>query len=178
MSNAQRRRRSRKHVTKASLTSAIEREGRRLVGLARGLGEEGASRPVVDGWSGRDVIAHCIYWQGMMARLMGAELPPPQWISRTESEADLGRDEVNRRAVEHYRPFQLEGVLADFLFTAVLVRDIVAGMNEENLGIEAGEPWPDGTLVWEAISGETYEHWHEHADRLEAALNSPARARS
>ena len=106
----------------------------------------------------------------------GPPLPPPNWISRTQNEAALGTDELNRRTVEHYRHASFEAVLGDFEFTADLVRRIVAEMKEENLMLPAGEPWAEGTLVWEAILGESHGHWLQHADELEAALGrGPAR---
>lgn len=161
-------------VRKADVIGPIEREGERLLRLARDLGEEGATRPLVDDWSVRDVVAHCVYWQGMLARMMGAPLPLPNWIPRWQSEHQLGTDDLNRLTVEHYRALPFKGVLDDFHFTAGLVRTIVDEMKEENLMLPAGEPWGADTPVWKAIGGETHGHWKEHADELEVRL---ARAR-
>ncbi len=158
-----------RRVTKADVIGPIERERERILRLARDLGEERASRPLEGGWSVRDVVAHCVYWQGMLARMMGAPLPPPSWIPRWQSEEQLGTDELNRLTVEHYRTFPYETLLSDFRFTADLVERIVDEMKEENLVLEAGHPWDPGTPVHEAIAGETHGHWKEHADRLEAA---------
>lgn len=103
MSKAQRRRDERKRVTKQDVIKPLEREGTRLIRLARDLDEEGVARPLVGGWSVRDVIAHCVYWQGMLSRMMGAPLPTPNWLPKFTAEADLGEDEVNRRTVEDRR---------------------------------------------------------------------------
>ena len=170
MSNAQRRRGAQKRVRKKDVTGPIERESARLLRIVAELGEERASRPLVAGWSVRDVIAHCVYWQGMLARMMGAPLPHPNWLPLAADEAELGRDELNRRTVEHYATFSVDSVVADFVFTAGLVRRIVNEMQEENLMVEAGAPWAERTPVWEAIGGETHAHWKEHADEIEAAL--------
>jgi hypothetical protein len=158
-----------KRVKKADVTAAIDRERARLVGIARELGEERSTKPFLDGWSVRDVIAHCVYWQGMLARLMGVrELPPPNWIPRWQSEQELGTDELNRLTVEHFRPFPFEEVLNDFAFTADLVRHVVDEMKEENLMLPAGDPWGPEAQVWQAIASETHDHWKEHADAIEA----------
>ncbi len=163
-----------KGVKKADVTAAIEREGGRLLRIAADLGEERASAPAIDGWSVRDVLAHCIYWQGMLARLMGVRtLPPPNWIPRWQSEQELGTDELNRLTVDHYRPMAFDRVVEDFRFTADLVRKVVEEMQEENLMLPAGDPWGADTLVWQAIASETHEHWREHADAIGAAMKAP-----
>jgi hypothetical protein len=160
-------------VTKAEVAGAIDREADRLLRLARELGEERASTPVLDGWSVRDVVAHCVYWQGTLARLMGVRnLPPPAWIPRWQSEQELGTDELNRLTVEHYRRSPFDAVLDDFRFTAALVRRVVDEMKEENLMLPAGDPWGQDSLVWQAIASETHEHWREHADAIEVLLEA------
>jgi hypothetical protein len=162
-----------KRVRKADVIEALDREGARLIGLAKDLGEERASRPAVDSWSVRDVIAHCVYWQGMLARLMGVrDLPPPSWIPRWQSEQELGEDELNRLTVEHFRRYPFEDLLREFSFTADLVRRVVSEMKEENLMLPAGDPWGPDSLVWQAIASETHAHWKEHADAVEGAVKA------
>lgn len=166
---------TRKSVKKADVVGPIEREGARLLRIARDLGEERASRPVMDGWSVRDVIAHCVYWQGMLARMMGVRaLPPPSWIPRWQSEQQLGTDELNRLTVEHYRAVAFGSVLEDFRFTADLVKGVIDAMKEENLTLPAGDPWGPDALVWQAIASETHDHWKEHADMIELAIKAGA----
>src|SRR5262249_15572226 len=69
-------------IRRSDVTAALDHEGARLISLVRRLGEERASQRAVGDWSPRDVVAHCIYWQGMLARMMGAQLMPPTWIPR------------------------------------------------------------------------------------------------
>lgn len=160
-------------MTRADVAAAIDRESARLLGLMRELGEERGSQPISGGWSVRDVVAHCIYWQGMLARLMGVrDLPPPSWIPRWQSEQDIGEDELNRLTVEHYRTAPWDTVISDFRFTAALVRRVVDGMKEENLTLPAGEPWGADAKVHQAIASETHAHWKEHTDAIEAALGA------
>ena len=159
-------------IRKADVSGPIDRESARMLRIARELGEERASKPLEGGWSVRDVVAHCVYWQGMLARMMGAPLPPPSWIPRWQSEEQVGTDELNRLTVEHYRTFPYETLLADFRFTTDLVRRIVEEMKEENLIVEAGQPWGAGTKVHEAIAGETHDHWKEHLDAIEVAVKA------
>ncbi len=161
-------------VTKDEVLAPIERERDRLLAIARDLGAERAAATVIGEWSVRDVIAHCVYWQGMLARMMGAPLPPPSWIPRWQSENEVGGDELNRLTVEHYRRLPFSTLLADFAFTADVVGKIVREMKEENLLLGAGAPWEPGTRVWQAIAGESSEHCREHADAIEAALGAAA----
>ncbi len=155
---------------KADVLAALDREQARLIVLLEELGPERAGDVVVGEWSARDVVAHCVYWTGMLARMMGARLMPPSWVPRWQSEHEVGTDELNRLTVDHYRRGPLETLLADFRFTARAVRDIVAGMKEENLVLPAGVPWESGTTVAQAISGESHGHWKEHADELATVL--------
>lgn len=159
-----------KRVRKKDVAGAIDKEKKRLLSIVRKLRPEEAARPLIDGWSAQDVVAHCVYWQGMLARMMGAPLPPPSWIPRTTTERELGTDELNRLTVERYRSFELDKVLDDFSFTADLVKRIVSEMKEANLTLPAGEPWGEGTQVHQAIAGESHGHWKEHSDELEKAL--------
>ncbi len=154
----------------ADVTAAIDRESARIRDIVRALSAESAERTAVGEWSPRDVLAHCIYWQGMLARMMGAPLLPPSWIPRWQSEDQIGGDELNRLTVEHYHAVPLDRVLEDFDFTARVVREIVSGMKEENLLLPAGVPWEAGTAVWKAIEGETHGHWKEHAEQMERVL--------
>lgn len=154
----------------AGVIAAIEDESARLLGIVRGQDVTRVAEPVVGEWSPRDVLAHCVYWQGMLARMMGAPLPPPSWIPRWQSEDQLGADEINRLTVEHYRGIALDTLLSDFAFTADVVTRIVGEMKEENLELEAGAPWEPGKRVWQAIAGETHAHWREHAYELETAM--------
>ena len=151
----------------AAIVKHIGTERDRLAALATG---PRAKEVVVGTWSPRDVLAHAVYWQAMLARMMGSPLHAPGWIPAGKVENELGTDELNRLAVEHYRDIADETLLRDFTFTAELVVRIVAAMKEENLELEAGAPWPAGTTVAKAIEGETYGHWREHADELEAVL--------
>ncbi len=160
----------RARARKADVIGPIERERDRLLRIAADLGEERSAVPLAGGWSVRDVIAHCVYWQGMLARMMGAPLPPPSWIPRWQSENEIGGEELNRLTVEHYRRVPLSTVLADFTFTSDVVRRIVDKMKEENLELEAGAPWEPGMRVWEAIASESHAHCKEHADEIEAAV--------
>lgn len=157
-------------VRKDDVIAALDREGARLVGIVRGLDEARVNARAVGDWSPRDVLGHCVYWQGMLGRMMGAAIPPPAWIPRWQSEDQVGGDELNRLTVEHYRRIEIDRLIDDFTFTARIVRDIVAAMKDENLLLEAGQPWDPGTPVWKAIEGESHGHWKEHADELERAL--------
>ncbi|MBI2773184.1 MAG: ClbS/DfsB family four-helix bundle protein [Chloroflexi bacterium] len=161
-----------KAITTRGVLDALETQGARLLKVVEGLGEERASKPIVGEWSARDVLAHCIYWTGMLARMMGVRgYPPPAWIPRWQAEAQLGTDELNRLTVEHYRKGPFQTVVDDFRFTKGLVRDVVDFMKEENLLLPAGAPWGEGTKVWEAIASETHDHWRQHAEELEKALS-------
>jgi uncharacterized protein DUF1706 len=151
---------------KADIERAIREQADRLAALATG---PRASEVVAGTWTARDILAHAVYWQAMLARMMGSPLHAPGWIPRGTDEHELGTDELNRLAVEHYRDIADETLLRDFTFTAELVTRIVRDMKEENLALEAGTPWPAGTTVAKAIEGETYGHWREHADEIEAA---------
>ncbi len=157
---------------KSAVLAALDREQERLLRILERLGQDRAGETIVGEWSAGDVVAHCVYWTGMLARMMGAPLPPPSWIPRWQSEHEVGTDELNRLTAQHYRRTPYATLLADFRFTAKTVRDIVANMHAANLGLPAGQPWDAGTTVAGAIEGETYGHWKEHADELAAALRA------
>src|SRR4051812_45423524 len=81
------------------VVNAVEREYSRLIEAIDAVERDVAITE--EGWTTKDVVAHCIHWLGMIAFGLGAELDPPSYVIGVDGPS-LSADEWNARAVAHY----------------------------------------------------------------------------
>jgi hypothetical protein len=154
-------------MTVAEVLEAMTRERARLELAVDALGSEAATAPVTaEGWTAKDVLAHCIHWAGQIAFGIGAKLEPPPYVRGVDGRPDA--DEWNRLAVAHYRPLSLEAVRAELGRIVDQVAERTAVHSDEQMLATDAIPWGSGPL-WEQIGGETFLHWPEHSEQMERA---------
>ena len=157
-------------MTRDEVLAAIQRERTRLRELVDRLETDAERRTVTEeGWTAKDVLAHCIHWAGQLAFGMGAKMQPPPWVVSAGAERPP-TDEWNRRAVEHYRDKPLATVVADFDRAADAVLQQVRARSDEQLNASGALPWATNEPLWKSIASETFAHWPDHSDDLERAL--------
>src|SRR6058998_1571378 len=102
-----------KRMTSQEVSEAVTHERGRLMKAIRAMGEGASTVRVTDeGWTAKDVLAHCIHWVGQIAWGMGARMEQPAWVAGVEGRPS--GDDWNGRAVEYYRQASLEQVINDF----------------------------------------------------------------
>jgi hypothetical protein len=158
-------------MTTAEVLEAIAHERARLMAAVDTLGPRAATFPVTaEGWTAKDVLAHCIHWAGQIAWGMGAQLTPPAYVVGMAGRPS--DDEWNALAVAHYRGLSLEQVRAtldtmvDALVAQVTTRNDTE-MNATDMVAGAGD-----RPLWGKIGVETFLHWPRHLADLERAAGS------
>ncbi len=124
---------------------------------------------VVGKWSVKDLVAH-ITWSeremvGVLAAraLVGSEL----W--------SLTNDERNEIVYQQNRDRPLDEVLAEAKAVYARLLALVSGMSAAELN-DPGQfaDMPADWLPWRVIAGNTYIHYREHAQNLQAWLDAQA----
>lgn len=152
-------------MTTQEVVEAVERERSRLIAA---VDVTDANASVTDeGWTTKDVLAHCIHWLGMVASGMGARLEPPSYIIGVAGPS-LSGDEWNARAVEHYSAWTFEEVRAEFDRNVDLLLEQVNTRSDDDMKANDSLPWAGDRPLWNKIGTETFLHWPAHADEIEA----------
>jgi hypothetical protein len=119
--------------------------------------------PGVNGaWSTKDEVAHLTFWEKRPLALLHAALAdrePPHGPFVGDAAIIDG---MNAECFAANRDRTIDDVLADLEAThAALVRAIDQ-LPEETLFTPGHYPWAQGLALWEAVAGNTYEHYPEH----------------
>jgi hypothetical protein len=164
-------------MNKHEVIEKIVLERARLLDLVDQLGADADKRVVTEeGWTAKDVLAHCIHWVGQIAFGVGAPVHPPAWVEAAGPEKVEG-EEWNRRVVEHYKAIPLDIVRRDFEQVVDATLDKLRRRDDIDFDARAQTvfPWVQSEVpAWKVIAGETWEHWPEHSESLERALRQRA----
>ena len=137
--------------------------------LARVQPQQMTTPGVVGKWSVKDLVAH-ITWSeremvGVLAAraLVGSDL----W--------SLTNDERNEIVYQQNRDRPLDEVLAEAKAVYTRLLALVSGMSAAELN-DPGQfaQMPADWLPWRVIAGNTYIHYREHAQNLQAWLDAQA----
>ncbi|HWZ18062.1 MAG TPA: ClbS/DfsB family four-helix bundle protein [Ktedonobacteraceae bacterium] len=126
---------------------------------------------VIPGWSIKDILAHIASWQHRLLRWLDAAM-------RNEEPAISGpnnveeMDALNAQFYDENKALPLDEVLTDFRTTHQHIMDIVQAMPEEDLMSPHRFAWSKGEPLWQAIAGDTYEHYREHIEQIQEWLPS------
>ena len=160
-------------MNKHEVIEKIVLERARLLDLVDRLGAEAETRTVTEeGWTAKDVLAHCIHWVGQIAFGVGAPIHPPAWVEAAGG-AKVEGEEWNRRVVEHYKAMPLDIVRRDFEQVVDATLDKLRRRDDIDYDARAQTvfPWVQSDVpAWKVIAGETWEHWPEHSEALERAV--------
>jgi hypothetical protein len=160
-------------MNKHEVIEKIVLERARLLDVVDQLGADAEKRTVTEeGWTAKDVLAHCVHWVGQIAFGVGAPVHPPAWIEGVDP-AKVDGEGWNRRAVEHYRAMPLAIVRRDFEHVVDATLDRIRRRDDIDYDARANTvfPWIKSDVpVSKAIAGETWDHWPEHSAQLQRAL--------
>ena len=157
-------------MTTQEVVDAIVRERARLMAAVDALGAGASTVPVTeDGWTAKDVLAHCIHRAGQIAWGMGAPLQPPAYVVDL-SDRPSG-DEWNARAVAYYRDQSLAQVRAELerVIDALIVQ--VRLRTDDQMVATDAIPWGGERPLWQQIGSETFLHWPAHREAIARAAS-------
>jgi hypothetical protein len=156
--------------SKAELVSQIAGSRARLQAGIDAFDETAAVEPILaDGWSIKDVMAHVAEWELYVVRRIEARRRgevPEVWATSEE-----GTDATNARLFAQNRDRRLAEVERFYHDAHKQVLAVVESMSEADLLDDSRRedvigPWR--SPVWMHIGGNTFWHYEEHAEAVEA----------
>jgi hypothetical protein len=126
---------------------------------------------IIPGWSIKDILSHMASWHHRLLKLLDA-------AARNEEPAISGPDNVeemdalNAQFYQENKILPLDEVLTDFRSSYRHILNIVEAMPEEDLISPHRFAWSKGEPLWQAIAGDTYEHYREHIAQIQEWLAS------
>ena len=164
-------------ATKSDLLRAMD-EGRRLweVALAK-VGEARMEEPgVVADWTAKDLVAHVGFWERWVSGKLSASLEGQEvsilgpFESEMPSEArNWDTDQINAWAYEKNRNRPVAEVVMEEQQIYRRLYTMLRGMRDEDIFTPGRFSWArEGVLG--SVAGNTYDHWPEHIQSIEAWL--------
>jgi hypothetical protein len=126
---------------------------------------------VVGMWSVKDLVAHLTAWEKrpvawLIAAQRGGKPTPAPWSS------DLDEEQVNAWIYESNQSRSLEDVLAESRAVFEQVIQGIESLADEALSDPNRFKWLNGTALVDAMSGNTFEHYRDHAEMIRQWLNN------
>jgi hypothetical protein len=120
---------------------------------------------VIPGWSIKDILAHITSWHYRLIKLLDAAVHNEEpAISGPANIEEM--DALNAQFYQENKSLPLDKVLTDFRTSHEHIMDIVQAMPEEDLMSPHRFAWTKGSPLWQAIAGDTYEHYQEHKEQI------------
>ena len=124
---------------------------------------------VIPGWSIKDILAHIASWQHRLLSWLDAAVRNEKpTISGPDNVQEM--DALNAQFYQVNKALPLDKVLIDFRTSHQHIMDIVQAMPEEDLMNPHRFAWSKGEPLWQAIAGDTYEHYQEHLAQIQEWL--------
>jgi hypothetical protein len=126
---------------------------------------------VIPDWSIKDVLAHISSWHHRLLKWLDAALHNEEpSLSGPNNLEEM--DALNAQFYQENKVLPLYQVLTDFRTSYQHIKDIVQAMPEEDLMNPHRFAWSKGEPLWQAIAGDTYEHYREHLVQIQEWLAS------
>jgi len=125
------------------------------------------------GWCIKDILAHLTAWETNMQRWTAQILrgEPPD---RPASFTDAILQQINQKVYLENRNRDLEDVLADFRETHPRTLELLAVLTEQDLVDPHRFPTRQGIPLWMMVAANTWWHYKEHRETIQAWLASQA----
>jgi len=153
-------------TTKQELIETLKAERANLEALLERVGPDRMEARGITGiWSAKDIIAHITAWDSRVVETLravsSANRPkPPDWPSH------LDEDAINAWIFAANRARPVQDVLEDWCLVSDTLRQRLDLITEEDL-LECGRfEWLGGESLHSAVSGNTFEHYREHAQEI------------
>jgi hypothetical protein len=152
----------------SEVLESTSRERFRLLAAVESLGGDADTLKITaEGWTAKDVLAHCIHWVSLISYGMGAPLTPPSYV--TSAQGRLSSEEWNAMAVDFFREQTLADVRSQFERLVGVLENQVRLRDDSAMLATDAIRWSPGEPLWKLVGAETFLHWPEHADEIERA---------
>ena len=156
-----------------ALLALLQAEWESLQAVLSGLtADQWTKSDLENSWSVKDVVAHLTAWEGRMLgwldesfRGMAPERPAPGMTWE-----DL--DRLNQLTFEENRQASVEQVRLSAVAVHSEVEQIVRRMSDPDLFDGSRYAWRAGDPMWHMVAANTWWHYREHRDQIEAWLSA------
>jgi hypothetical protein len=159
-------------MEKSELLARIRLERVRLEAAVDRTPDSARSEPVMEsGWSIKTVLAHIATWERLtLLRLEAARQGTKPEIPPIGTEVEI--DAVNAGTLESVLDLPIATVRADFDTVHAELVTAIEALDEEFLRSALPAAWGRGRKVWELIGANTWWHYPEHSQAIEAWLRT------
>ena len=157
-------------TTKAELLALVQQERKRFADLWRDLASAQMLQSGVEAeWSLKDIVAHVVSWERTMCGWLQTAVSGQTPENLPTSDAII--DQMNADFTAENRHKSLATVLAEFQAGHGQIVDTIARVSEQDLFDPARFDWREERPLWHMVGGNTFWHYAEHADAIQAWLN-------
>jgi len=157
-------------VNKAGVLRELSNSYAALKDILASLDEKNYFREgVIPGWSMKDILAHINSWHHRLLTILDAAIHNEE-PSLTGPDNVEEMDKLNAQFYQENKSLSLAEVLADFHTSYQHIFDIVQAMPEQDLVSPHRFTWTQAGPLWQAIAGDTYEHYQEHLIQIQEWL--------
>jgi len=158
---------------KDDLMLAIDRERTAFWNLVRGLSDAQMSMPDSGGWTPKDHVAHLSSW---MMSLIGYEIDHRPWHEVLHVDKSLTDksdiDGINDLLYQRKRKLPVSDVLAEFQEVCAELYSRLNSLSFEDLMKPRFPADAERRLLMDCVLSDTAEHFVEHREYIERALNA------
>ena len=161
--------------TKQEILDLIDTERNNLNKAISGLSEAQMLAPGLDGErTVKDVLAHIAAWELLMVQWLKESYAglTPQRPAPGEPWDDL--DQLNENMYLEYKDRPLAEILAMSEAASTQADQAVHAMTEKDLFDGSRFAWRNGDPMWHMVAANTWWHYKEHREQIEAWRESSA----
>ncbi len=159
-------------TTKAELLAAITSGYNAFEKLLSPLTQEQLLTPGVNGtWSIKDNIAHLAVWHKRALSFLQAAARKSTPDQLPEAIDETGLDQANEQFYQENKDRPLNEVLQAFRTSYIEVVGAVQALSEQELFDSGRFVWMKGVPLWHIVGGNTFGHYQEHSEIIEAWLS-------
>ena len=157
-------------TTKQELLDQAERAHQDMMRFLAALSDEEKTAPILDeGWSIKDSLAHLIVWEKMTMDWIGRSARGeevkrfiPGFIYETDDQRVPVMEKLNEHLYEESKRRPLDDVMQDFRATHRVMLNFIESLDERDIFDPDRFAWRKGSPAFDALAGNTYEHYDEH----------------
>jgi pimeloyl-ACP methyl ester carboxylesterase len=161
-------------MTKPEILGRIHSERETLTeALKRGSAQQMTEPGVENQWSIKDILAHISAWESRMVQWTEESLrgEVPQRPASGMTWDDL--DRLNEQIYQLNKDKPLEEVWAEFQRSHQEALEAVEALTESDLTDPQRFAWREGDPLWHMIAANTWWHYQEHGEAIQAWLDVP-----
>ncbi len=156
---------------KPELMSAIEREWKLLLEVAKSLAEEQMTTPAAGGWSPKDNLAHLTEWMKILMGYHMDKLPSHEVLNFPEKVTkDWDFQVINDILFKRNKERAMDDVMNELkqVYSEIFERLNAMSFDDLMRPRDADDPQKLPILLW--VLGNTTEHFLEHRETIERGI--------